>query len=337
MEQLCITKQMKEELTTYLEKHEGHSARIVVSTLKGAGVDMQAYFSGNILGNHCIIFGKRGDLIIKNIDTEFSPYIKDTKNKEYLEDFLKRMKKIIDLWYKIECVVKSAKLQTDVIIEQFEKDTNELRESIFELVEKAEAIGMDIKLPKKSKTHILFDGHFLGQLRRWGTIGGLDEQSIESAHAVWNALMRQFGTTRGWRKKEQVLREFLCIGATFIHDSLDEMIRKTMRVKGARSGGKWKSTSNENTEEAEEKENGDNGDEDIDPEPLPELSDLEKKINESRIMHPDIFVDGMKADGFDTNISVCPCCKKRLLSSALRIHAHEAHSGTIVFLKEDSK
>ena len=158
---------------------------------------MQAYFSGNILGNHCIIFGKRGDLIINNIDNEFVPYIKDRKNKEYLKDFLKRMKKIINLWYKIECVVKSAKLQTDVIIDQFEKDTNELRECIFELVTKAETIGMDIKLPKKSKTHLLFDGHFLGQLRWWGKIGGLDKQSIESAHSVWNMLMHQFGTTWG--------------------------------------------------------------------------------------------------------------------------------------------
>jgi len=117
---------MKEELTTYLEKHEGHSARIVVSTLKGAGVDMQAYFSGNILGNHCIIFGKRGGLIINNIDTEFSPYIKDTKNKEYLEDFLKHMKKITDLWHKIECLAKLAKLQKDDIIDQFENDINKL-------------------------------------------------------------------------------------------------------------------------------------------------------------------------------------------------------------------
>ena len=79
------------------------------------------------LGNHCIIFGKCGGLIIENIETELSPYIKDTKNKEYLEDFLRCTKKIINLWYKIECVVKSAKLQTDDIIDQFEKDTNELR------------------------------------------------------------------------------------------------------------------------------------------------------------------------------------------------------------------
>ena len=79
----------------------------------------------------------------------------------------------------------------------------------------------------------------------------------------------RFSTTQDLREKEQVLREFLCIGAVFIHDSLDEMTRKTMRVKGARSGGKWKSTSNEETVEAEEKEDGDNGEEDIDPEPLP--------------------------------------------------------------------
>ena len=43
IEQLLITKQSKEELESFIKHHEGHSARVVVSTLKNNGIDIQVY------------------------------------------------------------------------------------------------------------------------------------------------------------------------------------------------------------------------------------------------------------------------------------------------------
>ena len=56
----------------------------------------------------------------------------------------------IQLWYNLMCVMKLANQQSDETIDQFEKDTNELRECMNSLVE-CSPIGMGIKHPRKTK------------------------------------------------------------------------------------------------------------------------------------------------------------------------------------------
>jgi len=52
LEQLCVTARTRQELEAILKKQEGLSHRIIVSTLKKYGVDMQLYHEGMIIGNH---------------------------------------------------------------------------------------------------------------------------------------------------------------------------------------------------------------------------------------------------------------------------------------------
>jgi len=75
MEQLCIVDQTIAELTAIVEKHEGCFPRIIASTLKDNGVDLQAYFSENILGNHCYKFGENGKAIIDTISQWTYPWL----------------------------------------------------------------------------------------------------------------------------------------------------------------------------------------------------------------------------------------------------------------------
>ena len=92
------------------------------------------------------------------------------------------------------------KKKSDAKIIQFEHNTDELREHIFQIVRYGKLVGVKLELPTKIKAHYLFHGHCLRSLRFWHNIGGLNEESVENAHAVWNELMRQFGNVRGARK-----------------------------------------------------------------------------------------------------------------------------------------
>lgn len=335
MEQLWITKQTKEELEIYRTKHEGYSSRVVVASLQENGIDMTAYFSGSIVGNQCMKFGENGSKIVSKIKSSMSPVTVITNGtyKGYMDKFLGQIDRIIELWFKISLVIKSAKRQTNETIAQFEKDTDEIRRCINEMLITDKAIpSLDIKLPKAVKLHILLDNHLLKHLKRWGTIGAMDEQSIESAHAIWNALLRQFGNTRGWTKKQLVLREFMFRGAPVLRESIDNMMEKTKRKKGDRYTGERKATAREETEEADEQI-----DDDITFLPEPELSELEKKINATISIHPMLETDEGEEEKLmpgDTQIKICKCCSKRLLSCALEIHNHEAHSAAIVVLDD---
>ena len=92
MEQLCIVDQTIAELAAIVEKHEGCFPRIIASTLKDNGVDLQAYFSENILGNHCYKFGENGEAIIDTIKSKFLLYLRP-EVQIVVEEFLDRMKK----------------------------------------------------------------------------------------------------------------------------------------------------------------------------------------------------------------------------------------------------
>ena len=331
LEQLQITKQTRQELELYLKNHEGHSARVVIASLKKYGVDVQVYHSGAIIGNHCMLFAQRGDNIMDAIKKGMLPYMSTEQHKSYLEKFCTQMKEMIRLWYELQRVMKSTGLQSDETIEQFKKNRDKLRDCIYKFIVTDVPIpDTGIKLPTAIKTHIIFGNHLLEQLVHWGTLGGLDEQNIESAHAIWNELMRRFGACRGLKQKQLVMKQFLFDRASFVHEDKRDMIEGTTRKKGARYG-----TTKKNSEQqpAEEDTTMEEEDDDVE-ETAEELAELEKGINESDTLHP-YREERQVEEGdepwpvFDTHVRVCNVCSKRILACALKIHMHESHSGDV--------
>ena len=88
------------------------------------------------------------------------------------------------------------------------------------------------------KAHLLFGCHLLKQLQMWDTLGGIDEQNIETCHAIWNKLLRQFGATRGNELQKKVLSEYLFQTSPFLHCAKDHVKKETKskRKKNTNSG-----------------------------------------------------------------------------------------------------
>ena len=59
----------------------------------------------------------------------------------------------------------------------------------------------------------------------------MDDQHIEGVHPQFNQLVRRFGNTRGRRRQELVINEFLFSHSTWITETVDDMLRKTKRRK----------------------------------------------------------------------------------------------------------
>ena len=130
----------------------------------------------------------------------------------------------------------------------------------------------------------------------------------------------------GMTKKKLVMKEFLFTRAKFIMESIRDMFENTKRVKGSKYGLTKKS-----------KEQSDDANDESDMassmetfmEVLPkELDEFECKINATESIHT--FLCREDKPSFDTRISVCPTCAKRLLTSTMAVHQHEMHSGSIV-------
>ena len=142
--------------------------------------------------------------------------------------------------------------------------------------------------------------------------------------------MRQFGTVRGARKKELVLREFLHRGAVFVHEALEDMKKNTARKKGPKAGKikrkKSRSVHSETIAVLQDDEEEDQEEEC----PGVDLTELETNINETPTLH------NMTGNKFDTKVAVCPCCHKRMLAGMLPIHMHESHSAENTCLKEEN-
>jgi len=175
----------------------------------------------------------------------------------------------------------------------------------------------------------------LDHLKLWHNIGALNEENIENAHAIWNGLMRQFGTVRGARKKELVLREFLYRGAIFVHEALEEMKKNTARKKGPKAVKNEQKTSSDTHPETSAVLLDDE-EEDQDEEcPGVNLTESETKINETPTLHN--MTGENTSNIFDTKVTVCPCCHKRMLGGMLSIHMHESHSAeNTCCLKEEN-
>ena len=154
---------------------------------------------------------------------EFDPILVHQDLKEELENFTSRMKEVVSLWFEIQRVMKSVNKQSDKTISEFEANIKKLKDLIVKLLVTDIPIPIaewKSKLPAFPKSHLLFIGHLLDQLSMWGTLGGFDEQIIESAHAILNQLMRQMGATRGKELKKKVFIQYYLKSAEFIQSNI---------------------------------------------------------------------------------------------------------------------
>jgi len=168
--------------------------------------------------------------------------------------------------------------------------------------------------PTFLKSHLLFDFHLQEFLETWETLGGFDEQSIESTHPQFNQLLRRYGSTRGEMQKRQVMRQFLMERASFVIALLDEMIQSTSKPKRPNTKKRGSCKPVVSDANAHEDQNLGAG-----------LSDLELKINANDLLHPRLE----KYPFLDTRVSACTHCAKRLINFGAGIHYHEYHSCSI--------
>lgn len=165
------------------------------------------------------------------------------------------------------------------------------------------------------------------QLRIWGTLGGIDEQNIESAHAIWNKLLRQFGATRGKELQKKVLREYLFQTVDFMHMKIAHVKKESKRNLKPRADG------------ASAQSRVVVVDEECDAEALPndslELGALATNINNEVGLHQELPLDedspddeevsSKKVTSDDTMIYRCDCCQKLRLQLAFDVHRYESH------------
>ena len=191
---------------------------------------------------------------------------------------------------------------------------------------------MEIELPSFLKSHLLFDYHIQEQLEMWETLGGIDEQSIESTHPVFNELVRRYGCLRGRHLKTQIMKQFLLERANLILESIDEMVDETSRTKRTVHAKRIQPMGGMVDNEAAANVAA--------PTFIP-ISMVEESMNQNHALHPDAE-ELKQLDGFDdvhkrlgdferedTCIVVCNGCGKRILKLGMNIHQHEFHSGLI--------
>jgi len=324
LEQMTILKHTQDELATVQHHHEGHVTRVVKTVLKKNGVDMEAYFNGAIVGNHCRNYAERGESIYSGCFEVLESDVKDPQHRIYLETFTEKMKEIAALWFKILRVMKSVDKQSEHSIKQFEANVDKLRELIHDLIKGETPVipGWKQKLPSSLKSHLLFFGHLVAQLKLWRTLGCFDEQNIESAHAIWNALLRQFGATRGRKLKQVVLNAFLFNSSSVINDKVAHIKSKLKRKTPHAPPRRRDATDVDSVDDCVVEQVVESG----------KLDDIHVQINEEVAFHPQLPAldddEGIKSPAVetkDTEVVVCPHCSKIMLQMALQIHCNESH------------
>ena len=125
--------------------------------------------------------------------------------------------------------MKSVEYQKDEAILKCEENINELNKAIHSLVTNPPVAGCELKYSKQLKSHLLFDWEILDFLKTWMTLGAFDEQNIEGVHPQFSQLVRRFGNTRGRRRQQLVMNEFLFSHSTWMVQTVDDMLRKTKR------------------------------------------------------------------------------------------------------------
>ena len=324
MQQLFVTTQMKEEFVRILKKHEGHASRVVGSAMCANGVDENVYHNRSIDGNHCMKFGENGKEIVSQITSEMGKVIKVAKHVEYLKKLDGSLKEMLGHWYELMTVMKSVNRQTRQDIAKFKANTIALNKAIHKFVTDEPVPGTGNTHPTFLKSHLLFDYHLQDFLETWETLGGFDEQSIESTHPEFNKLLRRYGNIRGKKLKSIVVRQFMFERADFIIDMIDELLESTSKSK--RENVKKRGTQRDyHSPEISEDDMG----EDLSL----ALTDMESAMNVNELLHPVL----QEYPTLQTQIVACKCCGKRLLKFGAAVHAHEYHSGSITNEFEEVK
>ena len=278
------------------------------------GVDEKVYHNGSIDGNHCGKFGRNGPKIISEVTEGMRKVIKNEDNIKLLEKLDSVFSRLVKCWHSLMSVMKSVKRQTQAAIQRFGNDLQELVNVITELADKENEVvpGLDVDIPTFLKSHLLFD-HLYAFLLAWETLGGLDEQNIESTHPEFNELIRRFGTTRGARLKALVFQEHLFNRADFQNDVIEEMLSDTSRTKRPDTKPREEREDSMETIKLTEEE------EDV------EMRQLENAMNQNETLRwtPEGVTE------FDTSIKVCDRCGKRLIGFGMDNHMQEYHPGTI--------
>jgi len=274
---------------------------------------------------------------------EFDPILVHQDLKEELENFTSRMKEVVSLWFEIQRVMKSVNKQSDKTISEFEANIKKLKDLIVKLLVTDIPIAeWKSKLPAFPKSHLLFIGHLLDQLSMWGTLGGFDEQIIESAHAILNQLMRQMGATRGKELKKKVFIQYYLKSAEFIQSNI-------LRFKEASKRPNKYAPRRPRTEHVEIDDSavavGRIDTVEVDDGSLVAEINGEVALHQPlMVVHPstaaDVNGDGtvginaketsqVKVSKEDTMVRTCSHCRKCLLDVALRVHMFEAHGVTL--------
>ncbi|EJK60987.1 hypothetical protein THAOC_18591 [Thalassiosira oceanica] len=255
-----------------------------------------------------------GPKIISEVTAGMRKVIKNEDNIKLLEKLDSVFSRLVKCWHSLMSVMKSVERQTQAAIQRFGNDLQELVDVITELADKENEVvpGLDVDIPTFLKSHLLFD-HLYAFLLAWETLGGLDEQNIESTHPEFNELIRRFGTTRGARLKALVFQEHLFNRADFQNDVVEAMLSETSTTK--RPDTKPREEREDDMEAILQTVN----DEDL------EMRQLEKAMNQNETLRwtPDGVTE------FDTSIKVCDQCCKRLIGFGMANHMQEYHSGTI--------
>ena len=307
--------------------------------------------------------GLQGNKIMDDMSSAMLPTISDPYIQKYLENTSVQMKSILSLWLELMKTMKSAGYQNDESCIKFKENTAALNKEINLLVTDPPVPGCGIKHSKQLKSHLLFDGEIHDFLLSWRTLGGVDEQNIESIHPQFNQLLRKFGNTRGGFRQQCMLNEFVFAHSSWMTNTIDEIINKTKRSKNKKRKRNLTGPGNNLNEAVSQTSDvaiamiaavpGAKSD--------PALGGEEGVAEEDGVVGGVGGADGvamMRSDGreederdgysataaltdlereingstvfhgfgsLDTRVGVCAICKQRLLQFAMKVHCHEIH------------
>ena len=312
LEQLFDCRTMKEDFESILKKHDGHASRVLTNVMQNHGVDEQIYHEGAVIGNQCMTFAREGKEIVSDVNEEMKQIINTPLHVQYLDKLQGALDDILSPLYKILCVMKSVKKQTQQKIQQFKRDTIELNIAIHKFVEEPPVPDAKIGHPTFLKSHLLFDYHIQDFLERWGSLGAFSEENIESTHPIFNKLMRRYGNSRGRQLKRNVMQQFIIERSSIVLNAVDVFVTTTSTTKrpDTKKRGKVATDDSDVCEDTALYST--------------DLTEMEKKMNDNTALHEHEF-------GEDTCITACGLCGMRVLNFGLPIHNHEYHSTNINF------
>ena len=104
--------------------------RQLLKILKQNMVDIESYFGGSIVGNHCMNFAVHANKILEEMAAEMLPKISDPSNRQHLEAITIQMKQILNLWLELMKTIKSVNYQTDEACLKFKENIEKLRKRL---------------------------------------------------------------------------------------------------------------------------------------------------------------------------------------------------------------